>query len=419
MPTRRTKPNKNNKQPNPPQRKLKNKSIKRSNKRRPQKQMQPLFRELTTREHIAKAGGNIGSYLGDKLGGILSIVTGNGDYTVLSNTLMTDTPSFANTGEVRFTQKEFIADIKGNTSFLSLMHEPITPSNPNLFPWLSEIAPAFEEYEIRGLLFHYKPTSGTAINSSSAALGYVVMSTQYNPYSDPYTNKQSMENYQYTTSGAPYEAQLHAVECDRSLTQQPILSVLPPSGITDLRFTQFGLFNIAAGGFPSSGTIAGELWVTYDIIFYKKVQRSLCRQNHYTLTPSQISGTTPMSGFNGNTTAFTPDLGSTLGGTMTADYFEMPDSFYGVLAFNYNYFSLAPDTANTLIMTPSGNATAYKLLDYTNKSYLNGFSTISYNHVAYFLFNGGGRITWSVTAAWVVTCTSADLIVTEMSLDRD
>lgn len=373
---------------------------------------------MSTREHIAKAGGNIGAYLGDKLGGILSIVTGNGDYQVISNTLMTDTPSFNNSASVRITHKEFISDIRGSTSFASMLHEPITPSNPNLFPWLSEFAPAFEEYEIRGLLFHYKPTSGTAINSTSAALGYVIMSTQYNPYSDQYTNKQAMENYQYTTSGAPYEPQLHAVECDRSLTQQPILSVLPPSGITDLRFTQFGLFNFAAGGFPSSGTIAGELWITYDIVFYKKVQRSLCRQNHYTLTPSQISGSTPMSGFNGNTTAFTADYGSTLGGTMTADYFEMPESFYGSLAFNYDYFSLAPDTANTLIMTPTGNATALGILDYGNKSKNMGFSTISYSFTEYFKFNGGGKITFTVSAPWVVTCTSGDLIITEISLEK-
>lgn len=149
---------------------------------------------------------------------------------------------------------------------------PINPGNSLTFPWLSQIASNFEEYDIEGMLFHFKSTSSDALNSVQTSLGTVIMATQYNAASGPFTSKAEMENYQYATDAKPSVSNTHMIECDRSQSVANMLYVLPTTAVPagqDPRLYNFGTFSIASVGNQGSSVNIGELWCTYQIALYK------------------------------------------------------------------------------------------------------------------------------------------------------
>jgi len=214
----------------------------------------------------------IGGALGGSLGQIGSRILGFGKYTVRNNTLLSDNsvPTFSSDGNgFRIKHREYIGDISGTTTFAVTPYS-INPGVSNVFPWLSQVAQYFEEWEPKGLVFEYRPTSGSAINSSSAALGVVIMATDYNVFGGIFSTKQQMESYEFSNSCVPFDQMLHMVECKKGtnvtnkyFTRGSTLPTSQPAQLYDM-----GLFQIATSGFQSSYT-AGELWVTYDIVLSK------------------------------------------------------------------------------------------------------------------------------------------------------
>jgi len=215
-----------------------------------------------------------GAKLGRKAGAYMSRVIGTGDYSVDENSLITGNmpPQFrSNKRAVIVSHREFLGDITGSTSF-SLTSYPINPGMDVTFPWLSALAQHFEEFKVHGLLFEFKSTSATALNSTNTALGTVIMGTQYNPLRPLFTSKQEMDNYEYSTSCRPSESMLHPIECnppEKPLELQYVRNGSVPSG-ADIRFYDLGEFSIATQGMQAAATI-GELWITYEVELYKPI----------------------------------------------------------------------------------------------------------------------------------------------------
>jgi len=218
-------------------------------------------------------GSSIGSWLGKKAGGLFKSITGLGTYAVTKNSLLanpTDPPILSNTrGGTRIQHREYITDITGSTAF-SLTPYSINPGVAATFPWLSGVALNFEEYILHGLVFEFKSTSATALNSTNTALGTVIMATEYNVTNPNFVAKRDMENYVYSTSCSPDVSALHPIECARDIN---VLSELfirntVPQAETDLRFSDIGKFQIATVGMQAAANI-GELWATYDIELIK------------------------------------------------------------------------------------------------------------------------------------------------------
>lgn len=247
-------------------------------------------------------GGMAGKILAKGAHTLFKTITGYGDYKVKSNSLFNgDVPMFANKnpGNNRFVNREFICDVKGSQDFRRLLsQEKINPGNPNLFPWLSNVSSNFQEYILHGMIFQYKPTSGSAISSTNNALGTVIMGTQYNPYDQPFTNKQNMENTMYSTPGAPIEALIHPIECAKSQTTLTNLNVRNSTNSgsgQDSRFYDLGVFTLATIGMQADDITIGELHVSYDIEFLKPITPptgSSDSQVHYTATQG-ITAATP------------------------------------------------------------------------------------------------------------------------------
>lgn len=219
-------------------------------------------------------GGAVGGFLGHGAQQLVKYITGFGDYNVSVNSLMGPAfspPELINKSKegVCLRHREYIGDVFASSNF-SLQSYDINPGLNTTFPWLAQVASNFEEYMFTGIVFEYKTLSADYTTASSAALGYVIMATQYNVLSPNFQDKKVMENYEFANSAKPSETFIHPVECKRSLNPISELFVRtggPPAN-SDQRLYDLGNFQIATGGNTGTGVI-GELWATFEICLFK------------------------------------------------------------------------------------------------------------------------------------------------------
>jgi len=212
-------------------------------------------------------GGPAGSIIGSKAGDLLARITGFGSYKVNRNSLINSgaVPQFKlNTDGVEVCHREFLRDLSGSTSFVAGTF-PINPGYAGTFPWLSTLAANFEEYDMLGLVFEYRPSSGSAVSAASSALGVVVYATDYNALAPSFTSKRQMESYEFSTSCVPFESMLHPVECAKQSNALDTLYIRTGAVTTgDLRMYDMGNFQVATAGMQSA-YVVGELWVSYHV----------------------------------------------------------------------------------------------------------------------------------------------------------
>lgn len=223
----------------------------------------------------SRIAGPAGAAAGRVAGSLLGSIFGMGAYTLRRNELMMSSNGPASFdarsgGSCIVSHREFISDISGTTQFMPSFQRDLNPGLAETFPWLSKLAAAFQEYEFLGLVFEFKSTSGVAVGTANTALGVVVQSTNYDVYAPPFSTKQEMEAYQFTTSGSPTTSFYHPVECAPSetiLPQRYIRYGAVPA-TADQRMYDLGKYTLATSGMQGTNVI-GELWVTYKVKLMK------------------------------------------------------------------------------------------------------------------------------------------------------
>lgn len=218
---------------------------------------------------------------------------GRGSYGV--NKVITDggatassiVPQFSATDvhEIIYSNREFVRDIFAPTTSVafSLQTWQLNPGLATSFPWLSQVAINFEEYEIIQLIYTYKSTVAD-FASQSGQVGQVVMATQYNPNSDPFADKEEMMLHDGGMSCKTTDSMLHGIECDpakNSGAAQKYVRAggLPPS--EDLKNYDLGKTSLAIINVPTTynGQQIGELWVSYTVRLRKPKLASLNAYN--------------------------------------------------------------------------------------------------------------------------------------------
>lgn len=228
---------------------------------------------------------SLGKILGTGLG-MLGDLCGLGDYRVANNSLVLggDPPRIRNikNGEaVIVSHREYLTDILSGGSgspstVFNLQNFVLQPGNVATFPWLSDIAACFQEYEFLGVIFEYKSLSSDAVFSaaSSGALGDVIMATNYNSAQGNYTNKQEMLESEFSSDAKPSKTIIHPIECAPNLTAVSshlyVRTGPVPTG-QDQRLYDHANFQIATQGCQANGATLGELWVSYEVAFYKPI----------------------------------------------------------------------------------------------------------------------------------------------------
>jgi len=195
---------------------------------------------------------------------------------------------------VRISHHEFLGDVVSSTSFTSIKY-PINPGLAVTFPWLSTVAMAFQEWEVLGLIFYFKSTSASALNSTNTALGQIIGATQYNPYQTAPASKIEMLGLSSAADGKPSESNIYPVECkfDMSLFRSKLIRL---AAVTDdLAKYDHGNFFLGAAG-SQAAAVVGELHIVYDIVLKKpKLWASGSGSAWYSmLTANSYANATPL-----------------------------------------------------------------------------------------------------------------------------
>lgn len=269
-----------------------------------------------------------GGMIGTSLAGALSKWLGAGDYNIGTNSVVqrslkaaSSIPSMHSDAQsIVVRHKEYLGEVKSSVNFSVQQSFPLNPGAISTFPWLSGIANRFQEYRIRGAVFHYIPTSGSAVSSTNAALGSVMLQTSYRTTDNPPESKVEMLNEYCSNEVVPCEAMAHPIECDpkeNPFNVQYVRTGPVPAGETALMY-DLGQTHLAVSGCQTSGFVIGDLWVTYEIELKKPLIASNVTSNVLSCTQVYTTGLTAVAIF-GTSTAVTngPLQATTLLNTIT------------------------------------------------------------------------------------------------------
>jgi hypothetical protein len=152
----------------------------------------------------------------------------------------------------------------------------LQPGDNNTFPWLAGIAAKFQQYRIRGMVFHYVPTSGYAVSGTNPALGSVMFQTSYRSNDNPPDSKVEMMNEYWACESAPADSLIHPIECspkENPFSVHYVRNLDTPANDSPLMY-DIGKTFIATQGMPANGNIVGDVWVSYEVELSKPVIRS-------------------------------------------------------------------------------------------------------------------------------------------------
>ena len=158
------------------------------------------------------------------LGNVGKKLFGRGEYT-MSNELMSGSanspPMFQSAGDeagaLLISHREYVGDIfappAATVDEFTIQAFPLNPGLEQTFPWLSQIAQNYEEYELKQCVFEFVSTVQD-INSTNGQVGTIITATQYNPSQPDFRDKPAMAAYAHSVSGKSTDNQTHGVECD-------------------------------------------------------------------------------------------------------------------------------------------------------------------------------------------------------------
>jgi hypothetical protein len=202
---------------------------------------------------------------------------------------------------------------------------------------LSGIAQQYSQYRIRGMVFHYVPSSGNAVSSTNAALGTVMLQTSYRASEDAPRNKIELLNEYWSSESKPDMEFCHPIECDPKENpfnvQYVRYGALPPT--ENQLMYDLGRTTVAVSGQQANGFVLGDLWVTYEIELKKPVIPGSLNSEIQTYAARSITGTPSSS---------------------------IP--FAGTIKTTFNSFELAPEFTLNGIKMPFGALGTFLIIVY-------------------------------------------------------
>ena len=229
------------------------------------------------------------------------LYSGRGGYNALISggpTVMTGSMKRDETGALTITNREYIKDIYGpnNTNFTddSL---PINPGLQNSFPWLSQVAANYAEYELIQCVMEYR-TLVDASNNTDGVNGEIILTTQYNVSAPDFSDKTSMLQNYGSQSGKATESHSHGIECDPKKNPgdgHKYIRTSPVQPGEDLKTYDHAKFELALNNVPATyqNQVLGELWIYYTVRLHKPrlyVSRGLFnRSDYYRVSPQAVN----------------------------------------------------------------------------------------------------------------------------------
>lgn len=314
---------------------------------------------------------NLGSATGTSLGASISKWLGSGDYTVNSNSIVKSVkasgaiPDMHKADQsITVRHKEFICEVVSNTAFTVQRSFQINPGLPLTFPWLSRIASNYQQYRVKGMVFHYVPTSGNAVSSTNNALGSVMLQTSYRSNDSLPLNKVEVLNEFWSSEAVPSEPFCHPIECnpnENPFNVQYVRSGPPPVGDNQLLY-DLGTTHLCVSGQQASNIVLGDLWVTYEIELKKPIIDSNVTASDTYLSQFYFTGPVPASLFG---TATTTTVGNVPLG-LAANVITIPVGYSGRFSFVISFYNATSFTG--VVMTGPATVTNGTLATYNELS---------------------------------------------------
>jgi len=178
-------------------------------------------------------------------------------------------------------KKEYVGEIYGpakeiinGTRQMPAFKYQIVGINPGLetcFPWLSQLAANYNEYELIQCIFTFQSTIVESSNTTNGQVGQIVMACQYNTSLPPYQSMQQMLQAASPSRGKITENQYQGIECDPSansgsagkyIRTGPIPPTTSDASKYDVGFLQIGLCNIDQ---DYENVSLGQLYISYTV----------------------------------------------------------------------------------------------------------------------------------------------------------
>jgi len=217
---------------------------------------------------------SLGAAAGSGLGAVVSRWLGQGDYSVRSNSLVnalrpdgTIPAMHRNDQSITVRHKEYVGELRGSQTFSIPYRYPLNPGVSTTFPWMHTLAAQYSEYRIKGMVFHYVPTSGMSVASANTALGSVMFQTSYRATEAAPSSKIEMMNEYWASEGRPCDEICHPIECDpkeNPFNIQYIRSSPLVPGENILMY-DLGVTTIATTGQQENDRVLGDIWLSYEI----------------------------------------------------------------------------------------------------------------------------------------------------------
>jgi hypothetical protein len=336
-------------------------------------------------------GGVLGAYLGqpslggavgNTLGAALSRWLGQGDYTVNTNSIVTasastNIPAMHKTLQsVTVRHREYLGVINGSIDYKLQASYPLNPGMSQTFPWLSVVATQFSEYKIKGMVFHYVPTSGNAVSSTNAALGAVMIQTTYRATEPAPVSKVEMLNEYWASEGSPASSFVHPIECNPAESPYTIHYTRSGTPADNLLWYDLGKTFVATQGMQVDNQPIGDLWVTYEVELKKPVVRSELNGPLWAESTGNTVGDTVTDLFEGLTNTGLIQIGKPAPNTIT-----FPPGTSGSYLLVYAYST--PGGTITALTAPTFTPTNCTIVSawtpgYTSVSHVDGVTSYVY-----------------------------------------
>jgi len=203
-------------------------------------------------------------------------MSGRGEYAVVRNSLIEGgqnvVPSFGSSNsDVLLSNMEYVRDVYCPLTLNAFQVVDSIPLNPGLgesFPWLSQVAMNYEEYEFEQLIVTFKSTIDQSL-ATNGQTGQVALTTSYNPGQDPFGSKQEMMSYSGGMSCKTNQSMQHGVECDPAKNSGSAGKYVRPGVVVqgDLKNYDLGTTYLSILDAPTQflGVTLGELWISYTV----------------------------------------------------------------------------------------------------------------------------------------------------------
>lgn len=263
-------------------------------------------------------------------------IVGQGDYQlpgapVTYNSMYAGasvTPKFENTsGHGNVVQhRESLGVIKSSNAFqrTSLTMNP----GLTLFPWISEIAGAWQRYKFHGAIIEWIPAVSPL---STNAGGRVVLSSRYDLTTSPPSSIQEAEVTFGATVGRPMDQMAMPIECKTSMNAVNALNVrfgdLPVGA--NAQFFDHCIVDVCNAGQTDGGSDAGEVFITYEVEFLMPIAEHLTNAAIQSFVAYTATGTGTPAGTVG-TNLWTKRVGNNLPITLTATASSLQVDFDGL-----------------------------------------------------------------------------------------